>query len=136
MTSYHCQPPSYDSYPLNGCLKPGLTSTATMAISNGLRLLLTNPVEFRTLVNFWLWHEGKRDITAKREHPTSGWDRPSMRRCWEFLDLTSRSFAAVVKELEGDLARVVSPRICWRCWRALTGQDMPILSRIARPRHG
>ena len=52
----------------------------------------------------------KRDITAKSEHATSGWDRKSMRRCWEFLDMTSRSFAAVIKELDGDLARVVRSR--------------------------
>jgi len=31
-----------------------------------------------------------------------------MKKCWEMLDLTSRSFAAVIKELEGDLSRVVS----------------------------
>lgn len=31
-----------------------------------------------------------------------------MRRCWDFLDMTSRSFSAVIKELEGDLARTVS----------------------------
>lgn len=30
-----------------------------------------------------------------------------MKRCWEFLDLTSRSFAAVIHELDGDLSRVV-----------------------------
>lgn len=30
-----------------------------------------------------------------------------MRKCWDFLDLTSRSFSAVIKELEGDLARTV-----------------------------
>lgn len=30
-----------------------------------------------------------------------------MKRCWELLDQTSRSFAAVIKELEGDLSRVV-----------------------------
>ncbi len=32
-----------------------------------------------------------------------------MKECWGLLDLTSRSFAMVVKELEGDLARIVSP---------------------------
>jgi farnesyl-diphosphate farnesyltransferase len=31
-----------------------------------------------------------------------------MKDCWAFLDATSRSFAAVIKELEGDLGRVVS----------------------------
>lgn len=30
-----------------------------------------------------------------------------MKRCWQFLDDTSRSFAAVIKELEGELTRVV-----------------------------
>ena len=76
-------------------------------VSSMLGLLLTHPSEFRTLLQFYLYHEQKRDITAKVEHPASGWDRASMRRCWEFLDKTSRSFAAVIKELEGDLARTV-----------------------------
>lgn len=31
-----------------------------------------------------------------------------MKQCWGFLDATSRSFAAVIKELEGELGRVVS----------------------------
>lgn len=33
-----------------------------------------------------------------------------MKQCWMFLDLTSRSFSAVIKELEGELCRVVSCR--------------------------
>src|SRR5258706_10470274 len=49
----------------------------------------------------------KRDITALGEHETSGYNRKTMKRCWAFLDRTSRSFAAVIKELDGDLARVV-----------------------------
>ncbi|KAH7905343.1 squalene synthase [Hygrophoropsis aurantiaca] len=76
-------------------------------IAHMLGLLLTHPTEFGTLVHFYLYHKAKRDITAPQEHPTSGWDRASMRRCWEFLDMTSRSFAVVIKELEGDLARTV-----------------------------
>jgi farnesyl-diphosphate farnesyltransferase len=72
-----------------------------------LTLLLTHPDEFRILIQYWLYHEQKRDITAQQDHPTSGWDRQSMRRCWDFLDMTSRSFSAVIKELEGDLARTV-----------------------------
>lgn len=40
-------------------------------------------------------------------------DREDMKQCWKFLDATSRSFAAVIKELEGDLGRVVSwPFLC------------------------
>ncbi|CDO70138.1 hypothetical protein BN946_scf184783.g22 [Trametes cinnabarina] len=78
-----------------------------MGAASMLTLLLTHPLEFRTLLQYKIWHEPKRDITAPSEHPTSGWDRPSMRRCWQFLDQTSRSFAGVIKELNGDLARVV-----------------------------
>ncbi|PPQ80435.1 hypothetical protein CVT24_001019 [Panaeolus cyanescens] len=79
-----------------------------MAITTWLALLLTHPLEFRTLLQFYLYHEQKRDIKALKEHPTSGWDRASMRRCWEFLDMTSRSFSAVIKELDGDLARTIA----------------------------
>jgi farnesyl-diphosphate farnesyltransferase len=72
-----------------------------------IKLGLTHPNELRTLIQFYLTHEPKRDITNVKEYPTSGYDRESMRRCWEFLDKTSRSFAAVIKELDGDLARTV-----------------------------
>jgi len=82
-----------------------------MAAINWIALLLTHPVEFRTLLQFWLYHEQRRDISALQEHPTSGWDRQTMQRCWQFLDKTSRSFSAVIKELDGDLARTVSRRI-------------------------
>ena len=78
-----------------------------MGLAAYLLLLLTHPVEFRTLVQYKIYHEYKRDITAKNEHPTSGWDRATMKRCWKFLDLTTSNFAAVIKELEGDLARTV-----------------------------
>ncbi|KZS86667.1 hypothetical protein SISNIDRAFT_420632 [Sistotremastrum niveocremeum HHB9708] len=59
-------------------------------------LFFTHPNEFRTtenMVNYWLWHDA-RDITAKKEIANSGWDRETMRTCWKFLDLTSRSFAS------------------------------------------
>jgi len=78
-----------------------------MGVSNYVILLLTRPLEFRTLLQYKLYHEGKRDITATQEHATSGWDRETMRRCWKLLDDTSRSFSAVIKELDGDLARTV-----------------------------
>lgn len=79
-----------------------------MTAMSMLTLALTHPLEFRTLVQFWMYHEQKRDISAQQEHATSGWDRKSMRRCWELLDHASRSFSAVIKELDGDLARTVS----------------------------
>jgi farnesyl-diphosphate farnesyltransferase len=81
-----------------------------------LTLLFTHPAEFRILLQYWLHHEQKRNITAKQEHPTSGWDRKSMRRCWDFLDMTSRSFSAVIKELDGDLARTVSNVLLFDKW--------------------
>jgi len=79
-----------------------------MGLGRWLTLLVFHPFEFRILLQFHLYHEQKRDIKALKEHPTSGWDRKSMRRCWELLDQTSRSFSAVIKELDGDLARTVS----------------------------
>jgi farnesyl-diphosphate farnesyltransferase len=79
-----------------------------MAAINWIALLLTHPLECKTLLQFALYHESKRDIAALKEHPTSGWDRQSMKRCWQFLDMTSRSFSAVIKELDGDLARTVN----------------------------
>ncbi|KAF8584247.1 farnesyl-diphosphate farnesyltransferase [Ramaria rubella] len=72
-----------------------------------LQLLVTHPEEARSLISFYIWHERKRDLAAQQEHPTSGWNRKSMRRCWEFLDMTSRSFSPVIKELDGDLARTI-----------------------------
>jgi farnesyl-diphosphate farnesyltransferase len=70
-----------------------------------LGLLVTHPLQFKAL---YLYHKTKRDITAQQEHATSGLDRASMHRCWEFLDIASKSFAAVTKELDGDLARTVT----------------------------
>ncbi|TFK53848.1 farnesyl-diphosphate farnesyltransferase [Heliocybe sulcata] len=78
-----------------------------MTAMSMLALLLTHPLEFLTLAQFWLYHDKNRDISSPSEHATSGWDRQSMRRCWEFLDLSGRSFSAVVKELDGDLARTI-----------------------------
>ncbi|KAL4247780.1 phytoene/squalene synthase family protein [Abortiporus biennis] len=77
-----------------------------MGAINWITLLLTHPLEFRTLLQFYIWHD-QRDITAPHEKEATGWDRDSMKRCWFFLDMTSRSFAAVIKQLEGELARVV-----------------------------
>ncbi|KAJ6569401.1 isoprenoid synthase domain-containing protein [Mycena capillaripes] len=104
-----------------------------MGVSTWLLMLLTHPLEFKTLLQYHIHHERKRDITAKQEHPTSGWDRASMRRCWEFLDMTSRSFSAVVKELEGDLARVVC--LFYLVLRALDTieDDMTLPASVKQP---
>jgi farnesyl-diphosphate farnesyltransferase len=80
-----------------------------MGLLEIISLALTHPNEFRILLQFRNYYEPNRDIAKREQHPTSGWDRQTMRRCWELLDLSSRSFAAVIKmELDGDLARIVS----------------------------
>ncbi|KAJ7694562.1 hypothetical protein B0H17DRAFT_1009144 [Mycena rosella] len=75
-----------------------------MGLSTWLLMFVAHTLEFRMLLQYRLYHDQKRDITAPREHATSGWERASMRRCWEFFDMTSRSFST---ELKGDLACVV-----------------------------
>lgn len=65
---------------------------------------VTHPLELRSLINWAVWRDPKQRIEEMQE---SGYDRPNMKRCWELLDATSRSFAAVIKELEGDLCRAV-----------------------------
>ncbi|THG97942.1 hypothetical protein EW145_g7510, partial [Phellinidium pouzarii] len=78
-----------------------------MGATDLITLLFTHPNEFRILAQFWLYYEQRRDITSPEECKFSGYDRPSMKRCWHFLDMTSRSFSSVIKELDGDLARVI-----------------------------
>lgn len=57
------------------------------------------------MIGYKVWRDPLNDIKANPE--ASGWDRERMRDCWGFLDLTSRSFAAVIKELKGELSRVI-----------------------------
>ncbi|WWD18078.1 farnesyl-diphosphate farnesyltransferase [Kwoniella shandongensis] len=77
-----------------------------MGVVNYLVMAVAHPLELRAIINFAIWRDS-RDIKDATELSTTFYDRPSMKRCWEFLDLTSRSFARVVKELEGELARTV-----------------------------
>lgn len=78
-----------------------------MGIISLLTLLITHPAEFRILVQYWMWND-TRDVTDPHDTAATGWDRETMRKCWHFLDLTSRSFSSVIKQLEGEMARVVS----------------------------
>lgn len=77
-----------------------------MGFKDLLILGLTHPGDLRVLAQYWLYDE-RRDITLPSEYETTRYDQKTMRRCWELLDLTSRSFSAVIKELDGELARVV-----------------------------
>lgn len=76
--------------------------------------------ELRSVVNYKIWRDATRDITKPEEFATSHYDRPTMRKCWDFLDQTSRSFSMVIKELEGDLARTVSRALNPRTEMTLT----------------
>ncbi|BEJ18102.1 hypothetical protein CspHIS471_0703790 [Cutaneotrichosporon sp. HIS471] len=67
---------------------------------------VTHPGELRSMIGYKIWRD-TRDITDPKEFADTGYDRESMKRCWDFLDQTSRSFSMVIKELEGELARVV-----------------------------
>lgn len=70
------------------------------------------------MINFAIWRD-TRDITDAVELPTTHYDRPTMRKCWDFLDLTSRSFARVIRELEGELARTVRLFLITSLWHQL-----------------
>nr|AGA95493.1 squalene synthase [Inonotus obliquus] len=104
-----------------------------MGATDMMLLLFTHPFEFRTLIQYWIYHEQKRDITATEELETSGYDRQTMKRCWYFLDRTSRSFSSVIKELDGDLARVVC--LFYLVLRGLDTieDDMTITDEVKQP---
>jgi farnesyl-diphosphate farnesyltransferase len=76
-----------------------------MGVAEYAKILVTHPNEFRAMINYSVWRNPLR--TLEDDPASSGWDREDMRRCWGLLDECSRSFASVIKELEGDLARVV-----------------------------
>lgn len=76
-----------------------------MGITDVAFLAVTHPGELRSLISYKVWRDPLNDIKANPA--ASGWDRENMRECWGFLDLTSRSFAAVIKELRGELSRVI-----------------------------
>ncbi|KAF8223377.1 terpenoid synthase [Tricholoma matsutake] len=43
----------------------------------------------------------------KNRNSTSGHDRASMKRCWELLDKTGKSFPNAIRDVDGDLAQVL-----------------------------
>lgn len=106
MCRFHCFTPFSADRGLHSLHAPG-----TLILPPVLTDTDTRQSEVRALVNYKIWHDPKRDITNPEEFSTSAYDRPSMRRCWEFLDQTSRSFSMVIKELDGDLARTARPYV-------------------------
>ncbi|EPQ26727.1 uncharacterized protein PFL1_05706 [Pseudozyma flocculosa PF-1] len=76
-----------------------------MGLLSLLALGVTHPSELRSMIHYKVWRDPLNDI--KQNPEASGWNRPQMQECWTFLDQTSRSFAAVIKELKGELSRVI-----------------------------
>ncbi len=70
-----------------------------MKVSESLALLLTHPGDVRTLIQFWLWQGEQRDLKDPKHFASTGYDRAPMRRCWELLAMTSRSFVTVIMQL-------------------------------------
>ncbi|KAG0151592.1 hypothetical protein CROQUDRAFT_651006 [Cronartium quercuum f. sp. fusiforme G11] len=68
-------------------------------------LALFHPRELKAVINYKVWHEPLRTLDDDPE--ASRINYPAMQKCWTFLGQTSRSFSAVIKQLEGDLARVI-----------------------------
>ncbi|GAA5921869.1 hypothetical protein JCM1841_000951 [Sporobolomyces salmonicolor] len=79
---------------------PALATLAQFAL-----YALTHPSEAKHIITYKLWRDPLNKID---ENPESGWDRPDMKKCWGYLDATSRSFSAVIHELDGDLSRVIA----------------------------
>ncbi|GAA5984030.1 hypothetical protein JCM11641_005573 [Rhodosporidiobolus odoratus] len=66
---------------------------------------LTRPTEVKAIITYKMWRDPLNTI---ENNPEAGMDRESMKKCWGYLDATSRSFAAVIHELDGELSRVVA----------------------------
>nr|GAT50110.1 squalene synthase [Mycena chlorophos] len=76
-----------------------------MSLGSSLLLqLLAHPQDLAPLLRYKLFHAPSRDLT---KDATTGWERETMRTCWRFLEEAGRSYAAVIKELDGELARTI-----------------------------
>ncbi|KXJ91300.1 isoprenoid synthase domain-containing protein [Microdochium bolleyi] len=55
-----------------------------------------HPTQLRSIVQWKVWHEPVFERNPEKEAPT-------LRECFKYLDLTSRSFSAVIQELNPDM---------------------------------
>ena len=84
-----------------------------MILVKWLIIFLKHPLDFKTLVQFYLFYHWKRRNSAWKERPgNSGWDRHTRRRCWELFEMTDKATCTIIKWLDGDLARTVSYDVC------------------------
>lgn len=75
-----------------------------MDILGGLWLAVRHPQELKAVVNRKVWYEPPN---LEEDSAITRFNEPNMKACWKFLDQTSRSFSAVIKELDGELSRIV-----------------------------
>ncbi len=85
------------------------TTTTSPGMLENIMEAIKHPFEYRILAQYSVFHEPRRDITSPTEFATTRYNEPNMRKCWDLLDNTAGLYASVVKELDGDLGRVVSP---------------------------
>jgi len=76
---------------------------------NWAPVLFAHPLEFWSVLRFYIFYK-LRSASIKQE-PASGWHRSTMRRAWQLMELTSRSFSAMIITLDADVAQVVSSPI-------------------------
>lgn len=77
----------------------------SMGVIDLIGLAISHPGELRALIAYKVWRDPLNDIKTNPEE--SGWNRESMQICWSYLDKTSRSFSTVIKELKGEMSRVI-----------------------------
>ncbi|KAF2022241.1 farnesyl-diphosphate farnesyltransferase [Aaosphaeria arxii CBS 175.79] len=67
-----------------------------MVSASSVGYYLFHPQELRSIIQWKVWHNPVHERDETKESET-------LQRCFHFLDLTSRSFSAVIKELHPDL---------------------------------
>lgn len=70
--------------------------TARMVSAKTVLYLLTHPNELRAIIQWTTWHNPVHERDESKECE-------SLKECFRLMDLTSRSFAAVIKELHPEL---------------------------------
>ncbi|KAI9768723.1 MAG: bifunctional farnesyl-diphosphate farnesyltransferase/squalene synthase [Geoglossum simile] len=67
-----------------------------MPSASELLYYAVHPNQLRSIIQWKVWHSPVHERNPEKESP-------ELRRCFEFLDQTSRSFSAVIKELHPEL---------------------------------
>lgn len=87
--------PSYKAINSHLTTDPHYTQEKMVSVSS-VAYYLTHIQELRAIVQWKTWHNPVHERDESKE-------TPELKECFRFLDLTSRSFAAVIKELHPEL---------------------------------